>query len=267
MRPSLAALLLAVVILQTAPAAAQLILPAPTDRVVTDRASSEDEPPVSLDRIRRALDRPVNPSHPHLLDLTEYVFVVADAPELPLFDDADVRGAVPFVGAPTHADMVAVARPSRLDQAVGSDVLGVVTSALFMLAPRAIQAVAGWFSGGEDERAPGWAGYTATYVLAPRTAASPTAHTLVFHRLEGQRVAFSTSASHPPNASVVIAVDGQEWDLLEQETTDRTIPNELLLPKRVANLHTLTVSHVPGTVLEHALTIKLLVVVHERMEP
>ena len=88
----------------------------------------------------------------------------------------------------------------------------------------------------------------------------------MFHRLKGQRVAFSTNASHAPNASVAITVDGQEWDLLEQETADRTIPNKLLLPKRVANLHTLTVSHVPGTVLEHALTIKLLVVVHEKME-
>ena len=47
---------------------------------------------------------------------------------------------------------MAITKPTRLNQAVGSDVLGVATAALFVLAPRAIRTVAGWFSG--DQAAP-----------------------------------------------------------------------------------------------------------------
>ena len=123
--------------------------------------------------------------------------------------------------------MRAIARPSRLDQAIGSDALGVATTALSMVVPRAIRAVAGWFSGDQDDRVPRWVGYTGTFVLEPTDEASPTAHALLFHRLDGHRVSLHTSASHPPNAGVVITVDGQEWGALEQEVADRTIPNEL----------------------------------------
>ena len=248
--------------LQTAPVAAQVILATPTEPVAVDRDPSQVELPVSLDRIKRGLEREstTDPSRLRLLDLTEYVVVVAEAPALSLFGDTDLSGG-PTRGI--HAEMMAVTRPSRLDQAMGSDTLGVATAALVGLA---IRSVAGWFSGNEseDDHRPRWAGYTETFVLAPRDEASLTAPTLLFHRLEGQRVSLHTSASHAPNAGVVIAVDGQEWGPLEQEVADRTIPNELLLPGRVGNLHSLTVGRVPGTVLEVPLTIDLLVVVHEQ---
>ena len=218
-----------VVALQTAPVAAQIVLPTPTEPVAVDRTASEGELAVSLDRIRRALDSSAEAGAPRLRipDVREYLFVVGKAPEVSLFGDTDLSRGAGAVGAPTHADMRAIARPSRLDQAIGSDALGVATTALSMVVPRAIRAVAGWFSGDQDDRVPRWVGYTGTFVLEPTDEASPTAHALLFHRLDGHRVSLHTSASHPPNAGVVITVDGQEWGALEQEVADRTIPNEL----------------------------------------
>ena len=200
-----------VVALQTAPVAAQIVLSTPTEPVAVDRAASEGELAVSLDRIRRALDNSAEAGAPRLRipDVREYVFVVGKAPEVSLFGDTDLSRGAGAVGAPTHADMRAIARPSRLDQAIGSDALGVATTAL----------------------------------------------------------SIHTSASHPPNAGVVITVDGQEWGTLEQEVADRTIPNELLLSGRVGNLHSLTIRRVPGAVLEAPLAVELLVVVHEKVEP
>ena len=148
-----------------------------------------------------------------------------------------------------------------------TDALGIATAALFRLVSPAIRTVAGWFSGDEDDHPPRWAAYTETVVLEPTNEASPPAQTLLFHRLEGQRVSLHTSTSHRPTTGFVITVDGQEWGVLEQEVADRTIPNELLLPGRVGNLHSLTVRQVRGTLLEDPVTVDLLVVVHEKPEP
>ena len=223
-----------VVALQTAPVAAQIVLPTPTEPVAVDRATSEGELAVSLDRIRRALDSSAKagPLRLRIPDVREYVFVVGEAPEVSLFGDTDLSRGAGAVGAPTHADMVAITRPSRLDQAIGSDALGVATAALSKVVPRAIRAVAGWFSGDQGDRSPRWVGYPGTFVLEPTDEASPIVHALLFHRLDGHRVSLHTSASHPPNAGFVITVDGQEWGALEQEVADRTIPNELLLSGR-----------------------------------
>ena len=263
--PALSALSIVAVVLQAVPVAAQVIVPPPTEPVAVDRALFDAGLPVSLDRIKRALDRtPPADGRPRLLNLTEYVVVVGKAPEISLFGGVDLGGG-PFRSM--HADMMAATRPSKLDQAIGSDGLGVATLALFQLVPPALRVIAGWFSGDQDDRRPGWVAFTETLVLEPADQSSLAAHTLLFHRLEGQRVSFHTRTSHPPSSGFVLAVDSQEWGILEQEVADRTIPNELLQPGRVGNLHSLTVSQVPGTVMEVPLAVDLLVVVHERLEP
>ena len=156
---------IAVVLLHCAPASAQSLQLDPTDPTAVDPSESQGELPVSLDRIKRALDRqPPTDGRSRLLNFTEFVVVVGTAPKLPLFGDDDLSGG-PWRS--THADMMAAARPARLDQAVGSDVLGVATAALFALVPPAVRAVAGWFSGNEEVRGRGWAGYTETFVLDP----------------------------------------------------------------------------------------------------
>ena len=166
-----------------------------------------------------------------------------------------------------HTEMMAAVRPSRMDQAVGSDSLGVATAAAFALVPVAIRTVAGWFSGDEDVRGPGWAGYTETFVLGSPADTLPATHTLGFHRLEGQRVALHVSVSGPDAAGFMVTVDGHRWRTFDQEVADHTIPHELLLPEPVGDMHRLTISHVPGSYLQAPLTVGLLVVVHEAEEP
>ena len=265
MRATLLALSMAVVALQPAAVAAQGVVQAQTEPVAVERASSEGELPVSLDRIKRALSRaPPADGRPQLLDFTEFVVVVGKAPEISLFGDADLSGGP---ARSIHADMMAATRPSKLDQAVGSDVLGVATASLFALIPPAIRTVAGWFSGDENQRPPGSSGYTEMFLLESSDEGVPTANTLQFHRLEGQRVALHASVSDPQAPGFAVTVDGQAWRTFHQEVADHTIPNELLLLERVGNIHHLTISQVPGTHLQGPLTIGLLVVVHEVVEP
>ena len=200
-----------------------------------------------------------------MLNLTEFVVVVGTAPTLPLFGDDDLSGG-PWRS--THADMMAAARPARLDQAVGSDVLGVATAALFALVPPAVRAVAGWLSGDEEVRGPGWAGYTETFVLGSQAETLPADRTLGFHRLGGQRVALHASVSGPEAPGFMVTVDGQQWRTFHWEVADHTVPNERLLPEPVGNMHRVTVGRVPGTQLPHdPLIVGLLVVVHEVAEP
>ena len=258
LRPTLAALSIVVVAVQSEPVAAQVVLPTPAEHVVVDPVRAQDDLPVSLDRIKRALDEPLSAGErSRWLNLTEYVVVIGEAPELSLFGGNDLNGGP--MGS-MHADMMAVARPSRVDQAVGSDALGAATTAAFFkFVPPAIRAIAGWFSGNEDDRSVGWAAYTETFVLESSAAAQ----TLMFYCLEGQRVALHASLSHLDTSGFMVAVDGQEWDTFDRAVSDRTIPNELLLPGRVGNLHSLTVRQVRRTALEAPLTIDVLVVVHE----
>ncbi len=128
-----------------APVVAQDVRPAQTNPSIDDGGRTQDELPVSLDRIKRALDRPPpTDGHARLLDFTEFVVVVGTAPDVPLFEEGDFSGGP--VGS-MHAEMMAAVRPSRMDQAVGSDSLGVATAALFSLVPPAGRAIAGWFWG------------------------------------------------------------------------------------------------------------------------
>ena len=248
-----------------APVVAQDVRPAQTNPSIDDGGRTQDELPVSLDRIKRALDRPApTDGHARLLDFTEFVVVVGTAPDVPLFEEGDFSGGP--VGS-MHTEMMAAVRPSRMDQAVGSDSLGVATAAAFALVPVAIRAVAGWFSGDEDVRGPGWAGYTETFVLGSPADTLPATHTLGFHRLEGQRVALHVSVSGPEAAGFMVTVNDHQWRTFDQEVADHTIPHELLLPEPVGDMHRLTISHVPGSYLQAPLTVGLLVVVHEAEEP
>lgn len=68
--------------------------------------------PISLDRIKRRLDRlPVVEGPQNVLRLSFYVRVYAPAPPIRVFEGFDLRhGAAPF-SAPTHAEMRRVATP------------------------------------------------------------------------------------------------------------------------------------------------------------
>ena len=91
MRATLSAL--GVVLLHSAPASAQSLQLDPTDPTAVDPFESQGELPVSLDRIKRALDRPPPANgRSRLLNLTEFVVVVGTAPTLPLFGDDDLSG-------------------------------------------------------------------------------------------------------------------------------------------------------------------------------
>ena len=249
-----------VVAAQSVPVAAQVILPTATAPIV-DPARLENDLPVSLDRISRALEEiPPADGRSRWLNLTEYVIVVGEAPQISLFGNADLSGG-PMRSM--HADMMTIARPSRFDQAAGSDALGAATAAAFFkFVPPAIRAVAGWFTGDEDDRAAGWAAYTETFVLE----SSATAHTLIFHWLEGQRVALHARLSHADTLGFRVGVDGQEWDTFDREVVDHTIPSELLRPTGTGNVHRLAVRRAPGTA-EAPLRVDLMVVVHEPLTP
>ena len=68
--------------------------------------------PISLDRIKRQLDRlPVVEGPQNVLRLSFYVRVYAPAPPIRVFEGFDLRhGPAPF-SAPTHAEMRRVATP------------------------------------------------------------------------------------------------------------------------------------------------------------
>ena len=248
-----------------APVVAQDVRPAQTNPSVDDGGRTQDELPVSLDRIKRALDRPApTDGHARLLDFIEFVVVVGTAPDVPLFEEGDFSGGP--VGS-MHAEMMAAVRPSRMDQAVGSDSLGVATAALFSLVPPAVRAIAGWFAGDEDVAGPGWAGYTAAFVLGTDENTPPAEHTLAFHRLAGQRVALHTRVADTDSPGVLVRVDGHEWRILREDVVDHTIPETVLDAERVGNMHRLTISQAPGSYLQGPRSVGLLVVVHEAEEP
>ena len=211
-----------------------------TERASQERGQSSQELPVSLDRIKRSLNRPPSADgESRLLELTEFVVVVGTAPELPLFEEGDFDGG-PWSSA--HAEMTAAVRPARLDQAVGSDALGVASAALFALIPPAIRAVGGWFSGDADVVGPGWAGYTDTFVLGTEEPTPPHEQTLVFHRLAGQRVVFHATVSDPEAPGVLVRVDGRKWRTVHEDVAEQTMPDDLLSTEQSGDMHSLTIS-------------------------
>ena len=77
----------------------------------TPRLNAE-ELPVSLERIKRQLDRlPVGDGKRNLLRLSYYVEVYGRAPRINVIQNFDIHnGPVPY-GAPSHAEMIAVTMP------------------------------------------------------------------------------------------------------------------------------------------------------------
>ena len=76
--------------------------------------------PVSINRIRKLLDRlPALEEGEGLLRLNVQVRVFAPAPPIDVFRGFDLEHSPPRYGAPVHADMVAVATPSRFRNASG----------------------------------------------------------------------------------------------------------------------------------------------------
>ncbi len=104
-------------------AIALVLLPASPALAGAGQAAEDDASfdaaalPVSLDRIRRQLDRlPAVDNAGDILRLRFYVRVNALAPEAPVlevFDGFDLRNAPPRYGSPAHAEMRALTTPSR----------------------------------------------------------------------------------------------------------------------------------------------------------
>ena len=90
-------------------------------------AFDAEELPVSMDRIRRQLERlPPNTDGETLLELSYYVEVYGLAPQIDIIRDFDVRnGPVPY-SAPTHTEMITVMTPRlyRVPTAFSIPVIG-----------------------------------------------------------------------------------------------------------------------------------------------
>ena len=158
--------------------------------------------------------------------------------------------------------MMVITRPSRLNKAMGLDALGVATATLSRLVPSALSALVGWFAEDDPEPPPRWAGYSETFRFEPSGRQPPRAvPTLLYHRLDGQPVSLDMQFSAAPRAAVVITVDGQQWGVFDEDLADVTVPDELLLPGRGGNLHSLTVRPIPGTVLTGLASVEVMVVV------
>ena len=251
---------------QPALESAQDLVPAAPEPAAVTPAEAEGELPVSLDRIWRALGQPAHADERlRFLDLTEYVIVVGEAPETSMFGDTDLSAGA---GGTSRDRMLAIGRPSRVDQVAGTDVLGVVTATAFAtLVPPLIRAVSGWFSRAPADPSADWKGYTQTLVFGTAEETRPTDDRILFHRSAGSRVSFHARSSHPTTTGFIITVDGQEWSRLDHEVTDRTIPDELLAHEPIGNVHSLTVTRLPETVLATPLSVDLLVVVHTESDP
>lgn len=251
---------------QTALVAAQVLRPAAPEPAAVSHAPADGELPVSLDRIRRALNQTAPADERlRLLDLTEYVVVVGEAPEISMFGDADLSAGA---DGSRHDRMLAIARSSRVDQVAGTDVLGVVTATAFAtLVPPLIRTVTGWFSRAPAMRSSDWEGYTQTMVFGTAVETQSTEDHILFHRPAGSRVSFHARASHPTTSGFMVTVDGQEWSRLDHEVADRTIPDELLAHEAIGNVHSLTITRLADTVLVAPLSVDLLVVVHAKSEP
>ena len=62
-------------------------------------------------------------------------------------------GPVP-IGPPTHRDMLSLATPRAVSEAVSADALGVATASAFALVPYAVKTIAGWLRGAGGDAAP-----------------------------------------------------------------------------------------------------------------
>ena len=103
-------------------AIALVLLPAPPALAGAGQAAEDGGSfdaaalPVSIDRIRRRLDRLPAADAGNMLRLRFYVRVNAPAPEavvLDVFDGFDLRNAPPRYGSPVHTEMRTLTTPSR----------------------------------------------------------------------------------------------------------------------------------------------------------
>lgn len=223
---------------------------------------------VPEERIERMLARMSPELNPQLnsLNLSEYVIVVGQQPEVSLLgSEPDLGGGAPAFGPPTHVEMMATVTASDIQQAAGADALGIATAALSMLAPRAIGALAGWFSGDGNPTpsGPRYAGYTGNFLLGGADADPSTRVSVVpFYRTEGQPVSVSATFTPQPFESVIMTVDDQPFGAFERDVVEVPVPDELLQPGRQGDIHLLKLTR-PATAPEAPLQIDLVVVVRE----
>ena len=119
---------------------------------------------VSLERIRRALEIERRTDLPGAADLgfRDDLELVDRRPAIQLFHGLDFVGGLDLfgdaggpvpTGPPAHRDMMSLATPHEMREAVSSDALGVATAAVFSLMPyaiKAIGAIGGWLFGHDD---------------------------------------------------------------------------------------------------------------------
>ena len=105
--------------------AVALLLPVPTlAQAGQDRSDpGKDSPPVSLKRIKRALQQAQAQPPSNRLRLTYYVAVVGESQPIDLFKDFDTtHGAVPFT-APSHQELFDQVTPREF-RPPSADILG-----------------------------------------------------------------------------------------------------------------------------------------------
>ena len=250
---------------------AQVVRPNPTTDSSPDQAdTARVGAAVPGERIERMLARMSSEQNPQLqfLNLREYVIVVGRQPEVSLFGtEPDLTGGPPAYGVPSHTEMLAAVTPSDIRQAAGSDALGISTAALSMLAPAALKAVAGWFSGDDDPtpRGPRYAGYSGSFRLDGATAEPSTRVSVVpFHRTEGQPVSLSMTFDPEPRRDVIMTVDDQPFGVFDSDVNALRVPDELLQPGRQGDVHLLKMTRPTEAPREDPVEIDVVVVVQER---
>ena len=260
--PRLAVSTLVAATLVAASPSAQSVQPEPAPDEARPPAITIDLP-VSIERIRRTLERegPDGALYRPMLGLREFVVVGGEAPA-PLLSPGSLAVPDPY-GASIQAEMARIAIPSRVSQAMGSDALGAASAAAFFaIVPPAIGKLVGWMTRDEPHEDPG-SGYSQSFVLDPATddARAP----LLFHRVEGQRVALHARIPTPGHATVRL-VPGV-LGTFEGEVTDHDVPETLLSADRAGHVHSLWVEPAADTTVEHPITIEVMVVVHPPAAP
>ena len=228
-----------------------------------ESTAAANELPVSVERIRRSLERmPADATHDRpVLGLREFVVVVGEAPA-PLFSPGALDVPDPY-GASIQSEMARIAMPARASQALGSDALGAATvAAFFAFVPPAIGKLIGWMTSDDAPESPG-TGYSGTFVLDPATDHAPTP--LLFQRVEGQRVALH--ARIPAPARVMVRLGPGALGTFEGEVTDHEVPTSLLAADRAGNVHSLWVDTASDTMIERPITVEVMVVVHPPAAP
>src|SRR5262245_25943098 len=100
-------------------------LGSPASALAQSQAAAKDELPVSLARIKRALNQPAPSKMLEGLKISYFVSVTAENPPIDLFKDFDLKhGPVPH-SAPTHAELFAHVTPQEVS-APAADLTAIV---------------------------------------------------------------------------------------------------------------------------------------------